>query len=261
MAWPSFRFKPNDIFNTTLDGVITGATDPIPVIDNTDAEDGPGTIALENEIVKYTTKGSNEFSTLTRGYNGTEATSHASGVAVTHPISADLINKLTDAVEALYGGALDIIAAKGDTLVGTAADTLGKLAIGAANTLFYVNADTPGWATAEALSISRHIVTEIADSATPTPARASFKTMLVITALDSAAELRNPTGTPVMGDLLWVSILDDGTGRALTYDTEFVTKCSSSLPSTTTAGKELNMLFKHNDNDNEWGLIATDEEA
>jgi len=55
-------------------------------------------------------------------------------------------------------------------------------------------------------------------SATPTPARASKKTEYEITALSEAAEFGEPTGTPANGDLLFISVTDNGTTRALTYD-------------------------------------------
>ena len=105
------------------------------------------------------------------------------------------------------------------------------------------------------------ITTTITSSATPTPARASTHTVLEITALAEAAELQNPTGTPVNRDLLWVVITDDGTGRALTYDTDYQDKTGDGLPDTTTAGKELNMLFVYNGTDSAWDLISMTEEA
>ena len=163
MAWPTFRFKPNDIWTTTLDGTITAATDPVNVVDNTDAEDGPGLLVFENEIVYYTTKGANQFSTLTRGYNNTTATGHASGIAVKHPISADIFCKLWDAVEALYGGALDIVTTKGDILVASAADTLARLGIGSDGQILSVATDTPGWASLTIATLKANEIIIMAD--------------------------------------------------------------------------------------------------
>jgi len=48
------------------------------------------------------------------------------------------------------------------------------------------------------------ITTTIASSATPTPARASRKTMYVITALTETATFGAPTGTPKLGDALLI---------------------------------------------------------
>jgi len=103
MAWPTFRFKPVTVFTTTLDGAITASTDPINVVSNTLAADGPGLLKLENEIIKYTTKGANQFSGLTRGYDSTTAAGHATGITVTHPIAGDIFANLWDGVEYLKG--------------------------------------------------------------------------------------------------------------------------------------------------------------
>ena len=101
MAYPSFRFKPNDIYTDILDGDISAATDPINTTDNSNAESGPGLIKIDNEIIKYTTAGANNFSTLERGYNGTTAASHSSGAVISHPISADIFVKMWEAIEAI----------------------------------------------------------------------------------------------------------------------------------------------------------------
>ena len=105
------------------------------------------------------------------------------------------------------------------------------------------------------------ITTTITSSATPTPARASTRTVLEITALGADAELQNPTGTPAKRDLLWVVITDDGTARALTYDTDYADKTGDGLPSTTTISKELNLLFVYNSTDSKWDLVSSVEEG
>lgn len=105
------------------------------------------------------------------------------------------------------------------------------------------------------------ITTTITSSATPTPARASTRTVLEITALGADAELQNPTGIPKNMDMLWVKITDDGTARALTYDTDYQDKTGDGLPSTTTISKELNLLFVYNGTDEKWDLISQVEEG
>jgi hypothetical protein len=103
------------------------------------------------------------------------------------------------------------------------------------------------------------ITTTITSSATPTPARASKKTLLRITAQTAAFELQNPTGTLVYGDMLWVDVTDNGTGRAITYDTDYADDYSAELPTDTTAGKTLHMLFRYAGS--KLQLLWTDEEA
>lgn len=91
------------------------------------------------------------------------------------------------------------------------------------------------------------ITTTIVSSATPTPARASKKTELVITAQAAAFELQNPSGILVEGDLFYVEVTDDGTGRAITYDTDYDDPNSATLPTDTTANKTLSMLYRYSD--------------
>ena len=88
------------------------------------------------------------------------------------------------------------------------------------------------------------VITTITSSATPTPARASTKTVLKITAQSADFELQNPTGTPQEGDLLKVEVTDDGTGRAITYDTGYADG-TAKRATTTTASTRLMMIFQY----------------
>jgi len=102
------------------------------------------------------------------------------------------------------------------------------------------------------------IITEIASSATPTPARASRKTMLILTALTEEATFGVPTGTPVNGDLLFISVTDDGTARALTWNAIYRAG-NIALPTTTILGKTMYIGFIYNDTASKWDLIAYDD--
>jgi len=134
MPYPTFQFVGNHIFYTTLDGTITGATDPIYVIDNSAAEDAPGLLKIENEIIYYGVKGSNQFSNLIRGYGGTVATGHASGVEVCHPFACDTFQKIWDGIESLKSEDISIAGVKtfGD---GIKTDTVGEETSGAGVTV------------------------------------------------------------------------------------------------------------------------------
>lgn len=61
-----------------------------------------------------------------RGYNGTAAAAHASGCSILHTIDAQDMDEANQTMAQTIGA----IAAKGDLLVGSAANTLTKLAIG-----------------------------------------------------------------------------------------------------------------------------------
>lgn len=105
------------------------------------------------------------------------------------------------------------------------------------------------------------VITSITSSATPTPARASKKTELEITALAAGAEFAAPSGTPVNGDLLFISVTDDGTTRALTYNAIYDDPYSAELPTDTTANLTILMLFRYSSARTKWELLFTDEEA
>jgi len=77
-----------------------------------------------------------------------------------------------------------------------------------------------------------------------------------VTAQSGALKLNNPGGTPVAGQKLIIRIKDDGTARALTYDTQFRASTDLALPATTVLGKTLYMGFIFNATDTKWDLLA-----
>lgn len=84
--------------------------------------------------------------------------------------------------------------------------------------------------------------------------------LFVVTAQAGALKLNNPGGTPVQGQKLMVRIKDDGTARALTYDTQF-RAMGTALPSTTVLSKTLYLGFIYNSTDTKWDLVAAAQEA
>jgi hypothetical protein len=81
-----------------------------------------------------------------------------------------------------------------------------------------------------------------------------------VTAQAGALKLNNPGGTPLGGQKLIVRIKDNGTARALTYDTQF-RAMGNALPTTTVLGKTLYMGFIYNATDTKWDLVAVAQEA
>lgn len=77
-----------------------------------------------------------------------------------------------------------------------------------------------------------------------------------VTAQAGALKLNNPGGTPVNGQKLIVRIKDNGTARALTYDTQFRASSDLALPTTTVLSKTLYMGFIWNSADSKWDLLA-----
>ncbi len=105
------------------------------------------------------------------------------------------------------------------------------------------------------------ITTSITSSATPTPARASKKTEYIITALEANATFGAPTGTPANGDLLLITVKDNGTARTLAFNEIYTAPYSAAKPTTTTISKTLIMLFRYNSASSKWELLYTDMEV
>ena len=81
-----------------------------------------------------------------------------------------------------------------------------------------------------------------------------------VTAQAGALKLNNPSGTPLGGQKLTVRLKDNGTARALTYDTQF-RAMGVALPSTTVLSKTLYLGFIFNATDTKWDLVAAAQEA
>lgn len=81
-----------------------------------------------------------------------------------------------------------------------------------------------------------------------------------VTAQAGALKLNNPGGTPLGGQKLIVRIKDNGTARALTYDTQF-RAMGNALPSTTVLSKTLYLGFIYNATDTKWDLVAVAQEV
>ena len=56
--------------------------------------------------------------------------------------------------------------------------------------------------------------------------------------------------------MLCIRIKDSGSNRALTYDTQFRGSSDLALPSSTTTGKTLYMLFMYNSTDTKWDMLG-----
>jgi hypothetical protein len=80
------------------------------------------------------------------------------------------------------------------------------------------------------------------------------------TALASALTINAPIGTPTNGEKLMFRLLDNGTGRALTWNATF-TIIGVTLPTTTTASKTTYVGCIYNANNTRWDVIAVTTQA
>ena len=99
-------------------------------------------------------------------------------------------------------------------------------------------------------------VTTVAYAASITP-NASTTDVLNIGTLTGALTLNAPSGTPSDGQTLRIRFVQDGTGRAITFNAAYVfgTDVTSALVPTTASAK-FEMLFSWNATDSTWRALA-----
>lgn len=106
MVWPTSVATDSDLFVaknnlfTTLNGAIDASTTTVIL---TDASSFPtaGYVTVDTEAIKYTGKAGNTLTGVTRGSDGTTATSHANGAFVFHFLVANHHNVLKDEIKSL----------------------------------------------------------------------------------------------------------------------------------------------------------------
>jgi hypothetical protein len=173
------------------------------------------------EWIPYTSINvSNELVGAVRGQEGFPAKTHSNGCAIAFPLSASHINNLNDAI----------------------------LAIPTSTTTFTNKRIEPRIVTAVSYTTD-----------TGTSLDVSTCDVFQVTAQAGPLKFNNPGGTPVAGQKLIIRIKDNGTARALTYDTQF-RAIGNSLPTTTVLGKTLYMEFIFNLTDTKWDLIDVNQE-
>lgn len=80
-----------------------------------------------------------------------------------------------------------------------------------------------------------------------------------VTALGSGATIAAPSGTPTHGQVLVLRLKDDGTGRALTWNSIY-RAIGVDLPSTTVANKTMYIGIKYNLTDTKWDVLSVNEQ-
>jgi len=95
-------------------------------------------------------------------------------------------------------------------------------------------------------------VTSVTNTVTSVTIDYSVTNTHITTAQAGALLYNNPTGAPGEADSLLISIRDNGTARALTWDTQFRAATASALPTTTTVNKVSYFTFIWNATDSKW---------
>jgi len=206
------------------------------------------------EWVTYTSinNSTKELQGVTRGAEGFSAKTHSNGATIAFPLSESHINNLADMFTT--GG-------EGYTQIATPSDPASGY-----NKLYFKSDDklyklTSGGTESEIGGSSVRVVSATSYTTdTGTSLNADDLDMFIVTAQAGALKFNNPGGTPTQGQKILIRVKDDGTARALTYDTQF-RAMGVSLPSTTVLSKTLYMGFIFNSTDTKWDIVASAQEA
>lgn len=98
----------------------------------------------------------------------------------------------------------------------------------------------------------------LSGSATPTPDFASYTTMQL--AVTTAPTFTNPVGSPAQGDQYEIYMTADGTGRAISYDTQY-RAIGVTLPTVTVANKRTILQCRWNATDSKLDVWSVSQEA
>lgn len=104
--------------------------------------------------------------------------------------------------------------------------------------------------------VSSQIITT---STAPTPTGDKRRNDLYITALSSAMTLQAPSGVPQNGNTLIVRIKDNGTARAISYNSIY-RGIGFALPTSTVANKTIYLGAIYNSSAEKWDVIAVPQE-
>jgi len=95
-------------------------------------------------------------------------------------------------------------------------------------------------------------ITTATSAASHTPTGGSYRNLLKITAQAEAFTINAPSGTPADGNMIFFVIKDNGTARAITWNSIFV----GEKPNTTVAGKWTIILSRYNSTPSQYQNIA-----
>lgn len=170
----------------------------------------------------------------------------------------------------------------GDIIKGGASGVPTRLGVGSNGNVLTVTGGAVGWAPPAAVSVTWGSITGTLSSQTDLQAALDLKQartpavqtvtsastvtptflndIVDITALAAACQLLNPTGTAILNLGMVVRIKDNGTARAITYDTQY-RAVGVTLPTTTVISKTLYLAMIWNGNASKWDVIAVGQEA
>ena len=188
---------------TTVPSSLTAVATTIPVADGTSwptGGTGPFYATLDlgtdsEEKVKVATRTGNNLNGVTRGVDGSTATTHDAGATIAHTFTAIEADEAN--VTAI--NTIGRVTAAGDLLVADGTNSLARLAKGANDTLLKITAGAVGWGTLPADSVGPTQIAPDAVTASEIAANAVGASELADNAVDTAAIVNNAVTSSKIG--------------------------------------------------------------
>jgi hypothetical protein len=244
----------------------------VVVVDRIDTNGNEQSAALREYIVFTGTSGAT-LTGLTRGLGGSSDQDHSTGAVVEFIYDVVAAQAIIDAIGLVVDE--DDIANVNTTNVVTPAGTQtltnktvdDPIVTGDFSGNAFLDEDDLSSDSATKVASQQSIkayvdptTTSVASSATPTPTGDKKINEYYLTALAAAATFAAPSGTPANGNKLIIRILDNGTARALTYNSIY-RAVGITLPTTTVASKTTYIGAIYNSADSKWDCVATITES
>jgi len=268
MAVPELKFAIGNAASTTLSVAQSNSDTSATITSDTNfaAKSGEGMIIVDEdqdteEYIYSASKTSNTLSTplVNRGLEGGSAQAHAINASVKGIFTAGMWNDLVDALSNVVSATTGALDTTKVVDLATAQTLTNKVITYAGNTLTGV-AGTTDTQTLTNKRITKRVTT-ITSHATPTVNTDNCDVVTITAQAEAITSMTtNLSGTPTNFQTLIFRILDDATGRAITWGAKFEAR-GVALPTTTTASKLLTVGFIYDTVDAIWGCVASANEA
>lgn len=271
MAVPKLQYAIGNAASTTLSVAAANSDTSITITSDTNfaAKSGAGMVIIDEsqatEELAYSASKSGAVLSIplvNRGLEGGSAQGHAINATVKGILTAgmwnDMIDSLTNVLNATTGA---VDTTKVPVVSGSYATTLTVTA--STNVTLPTTGTLASLAGTETLTnkrITKRICT-ITSSATPTVNTDSYDCVTITAQAEAITSMTSGlSGTPTNFQPLLYRILDNGTGRAITWGDSFQAM-GTALPTTTTANKVLTVGFLYDTVDAKWGCVASATES
>ena len=244
---------------------VTGVTGTTPI--NSTGGDTP-VISIDNAAADGTTKGAASFTAADfNATSGNISIDYTNAQAASGSVKGFLTSADWTTFNNKGSGTVTSVAAL--TLGTSGTDLASTVATGTTTPVITLNVPTASATNRGALSSSDWTtfngkasytprVQTVASAATVTPI--STNDLVTITAQAAALALANPTGSWDEGQPLMIRIKDNGTARAITYDTNY-RAIGVTLPTTTVLSKTTYIGLIYNSTDTKWDAIGVTTQA